>query len=283
MVAGCPGRQSLCSFALGWYVPGRWPGRRRSRVSGLAAGKMTHGLHARAARLLARYGRGSSLTWKPISGPWGRRGRDTPGDGGVKITDWSVGWTAPKREGSSREEAQEAQSGNAATEATTAEHAEHAEREPARFGIPRFPRIPRFILPVRNVRSLRANWTIAKLGLLLLLCLLAAIWIMSYPPNSCVYPRMASIRRFDSRGAKAQNLELVAGAPWVLLRQQFNSHLVLAQMALMVPSWLKPCGVAGLRVLAQYHHWLPIGACRVRLPGISSQPLGSCSRNHFHA
>ena len=95
--------------------------------------------------------------------------------------------------------------------------------------------------------------------------------------------RMALMLRLDSRSAKAQDPELVAGALGVLLWQQLNTHLAFAQMALIVSSWLKPSGVAGLRVLAQYHHWLPRGACRVRLPGISSQPSGSCSRNQFHA
>ena len=73
-MAGSPWRQSLRFFALGWHESGRWPGRERARASGLAGGEMTHGLHARAARLLARYGRGSSLTWKPISGLGGAGG-----------------------------------------------------------------------------------------------------------------------------------------------------------------------------------------------------------------
>jgi hypothetical protein len=45
---------------------------------------------------------------------------------------------------------------------------------------------------------------------------------------------VASIPRLGSGGAKDQYPELVAGTLRVLFRLEFNSHFVLAQMALMV-------------------------------------------------
>src|ERR1017187_4377651 len=56
-----------------------------------------------------------------------------------------------------------------------------------------------------------------------------------------------------------------------------------AQIASMVPSWLKPFGHAGVRVLAEYQLSLAPDSgftgpfVNMRPPGISRKPLRSCS------